>query len=75
MADGRWDYEWGRGGGECGVQPGVFGIRLRLGTQALCVILQPDGKGDAVSSWLRVRVILQNSLGLAPAESCGRPAR
>ena len=45
MADGRWDYEWGRGGGECGVQPGIFGIRLWLGTQALCVILQPGWEG------------------------------
>ena len=47
VADGRWDYEWGRrgGGGECGVQTRIFGIRLWLGTQGLCVILKLGWEG------------------------------
>ncbi|XDB48478.1 hypothetical protein AB1E18_002062 [Capra hircus] len=53
VADGRWDYEWGRrgGGGECGVQTRIFGIRLWLGTQGLCVILKLGWEGRCLTSY------------------------
>lgn len=44
------------GGGECGVQTRIFGIRLWLGTQGLCVILQPGWEG-------RCRELLAKSEG------------
>lgn len=76
VADCLWDYEWGReGGDEFGVHTRILGIRLWIGTQGCAYSFSSGEKGDAASSWLEVRVILQNSLGILRVEYCGRSTR